>query len=255
MFSFFRKRRRRKILAEPFPAEWQTALHEDVRLYRTLDRADKAKLRDDLRIFIAEHAWEAARGFDLTDRKKVIIASQACLLTLGFDDVDALRARSILVVPTSYEMRGHRMGDGPIVSEGFRAAGHTSPHGPVVLSWMDVMRDTHNPEDGRNVVLHEFAHRLDMCDGLADGVPPVHNRAQYQRWQEILTESYEQLKFDTEVGMRTVLRSYGATDPVEFFAVSTEIFFEKPRRLKLEHPELYDVLREFYRQDPARRRG
>ena len=253
MFGFFKRRRRKKILAQPFPPEWQTALHKEVALYRILDRAEKSKLRDDLRIFIAEHRWESARDFELTDEMRVIIAAQACLLTLGHESDQCLRVRNILVVPSSYEVKNHRIGDSPIVHVGFRAAGHTSMHGPVVLSWMDVYRDSRNQRDGRNVVLHEFAHRLDMCDGLADGMPPARNRQQYQRWQQIMVDAFEKLQFNTDMGLPTVIRSYGATNPTEFFAVVTEIFFEKPRRLQDEDPELYDVLREFYQQNPAQR--
>ncbi len=253
MFRFFKRYRRKKLLAQPFPADWKSVLHKDVALYRTLDRPEKTKLHDDLRIFIDEHHWESARDFELTEEMKVIIAAQACLLTLGHEDDHCLRVRGILVLPSSYEVQNHRMGDSPVVSESFRASGHTSMHGPVVLSWMDVYRDSRNERDGRNVVLHEFAHRLDMCDGLADGMPPARNRQQYLRWQQTMVDAFEKLQFNTDMGLSTVIRSYGATNPTEFFAVVTEAFFEKPTRLQNEEPDLYGVLREFYRQDPARR--
>jgi Mlc titration factor MtfA (ptsG expression regulator) len=253
MFGFFKRRRRRRLLEQSFPAAWQKILHDDVRLYRTLSREEKNRLRDDLRIFIAEHRWETSRGFELTEQMQVVVAANACLLTLGHATPTCLRVSSILLVPSSYEMPGHRMGGGRIVSEGFMAFGHTSMHGPVVLAWKHVLRESRTEHDGHNVVLHEFAHRLDMCDGLSDGVPPAAHRDQEQRWQQVLTREFKRLQFERSMGMNDVLRDYGATDPVEFFAVSTEVFFEKPVRLQQEHPDLYDVLREYYQQDPASR--
>jgi hypothetical protein len=125
--------------------------------------------------------------------------------------------------------------------------------GTVILAWDAVLtggRDTH---DGKNVVLHEFAHQLDYLDGVADGTPPLRNRAQYRRWQEVMTAEFARLAAESEHGRPRVLDAYGATNPAEFFAVATECFFEKPMQLRRHHPQLYDILKEYYCQDTGLR--
>jgi Mlc titration factor MtfA (ptsG expression regulator) len=120
------------------------------------------------------------------------------------------------------------------------------------LSWDEIRAATSDVQDGRNLVLHEFAHQLDREDGAVDGTPLLDQRSQYVAWARVLGAEYEKLKRDTWMGRPTVLDEYGTTDPAEFFAVATECFFEKPRVLEKRHPELYAELKSFYRQDPAR---
>ena len=108
-------------------------------------------------------------------------------------------------------------------------------------------------KDGRNLVLHEFAHKLDMRDGLADGTPPIADRGAFAAWVKTMTDEYERLRAAAADGRATVLDHYGATNPAEFFAVATECFFEKSRQLRERHPALYDVLQRYYGQDPAAR--
>jgi Mlc titration factor MtfA (ptsG expression regulator) len=122
-----------------------------------------------------------------------------------------------------------------------------------VLAWDAVRRGNDNAEDGRNVVLHEFAHKLDMLDRFADGAPPLGSRRQYRAWARIMTEEYDDLKEQARKGRRTLLDKYGATNPAEFFAVATEHFFEQPRQMRRKHEELYGLLVDYYGQDPASR--
>lgn len=123
--------------------------------------------------------------------------------------------------------------------------------GAVVLSWDDVLAGAADIRDAQNVVLHEFAHQLDHEDGTGDGAPVLAKRSQYVAWARVLGAEFEQLRRDSQSGRKTVLDSYGATNPAEFFAVATECFFEKPVRLHRKHPELYEQLMEFYQQDPG----
>jgi Mlc titration factor MtfA (ptsG expression regulator) len=122
--------------------------------------------------------------------------------------------------------------------------------GIVILAWDATRAGTINPLDGDNVVLHEFSHQLDTLDGEADGVPILPSQHAYSAWTAALTSGFVQLCRDARKDRRTVLDHYGATNHAEFFAVATEAFFEKPRQLRAKMPALYDVLAEYYRQDP-----
>ena len=125
--------------------------------------------------------------------------------------------------------------------------------GPVILTWDSVLRGTRNAQDGHNVVFHEFAHKLDMLTGHADGVPPLTDAVTHQTWVEALQAEYDALKEDAERGQRSFLDRYALTNGAEFFAVATEHFFEQPRKMKRDHQAMYEVLSAFYRQDPALR--
>ena len=118
---------------------------------------------------------------------------------------------------------------GNIASEGFRASGTAYLHGPVVLSWQDLRRQSRNPNDGKNVILHEFAHKLDMTGGVIDGTPPLPSRAHAETWKRVMTAEFEQLQRAAQHGAFTLIDHYGATNPAEFFAVITECFFERRR--------------------------
>jgi Mlc titration factor MtfA (ptsG expression regulator) len=120
-----------------------------------------------------------------------------------------------------------------------------------VLSWDDVLADASGSWTGANVVLHEFAHELDAEDGEANGAPPLERGQSYADWARVLGAAYERLRRDAERGRESVLDDYGAESPAEFFAVATECFFEMPVDLQIEQPELYEKLKEFYRQDPV----
>jgi Mlc titration factor MtfA (ptsG expression regulator) len=123
----------------------------------------------------------------------------------------------------------------------------------VVLSWDSARHGAYDPKDGRNLVFHEFAHKLDMLDGFVNGTPPLKSRNAYRIWSEVMTREFERLQDAAERRRATVLDKYGATNEAEFFAVATECFFERGVKLEKKHPELYEVLQGYYRQDPARR--
>ncbi len=144
------------------------------------------------------------------------------------------------------------LGGGGLIAGEQGRLGEAWGQGVVVLSWDDVRRGAADMRDGQNVVLHEFAHQLDQEDGAADGAPILPGRSRYVAWARVLGAEYEQLRRDASRGRPSVLDDYGATNPAEFFAVATECFFEKPGLLRRRHPELYEELRAYYRQDPAR---
>ena len=132
-----------------------------------------------------------------------------------------------------------------------RRAGESWHRGPVVLSWKDVLRGASDAGDGYNVVLHEFAHKLDEENGGTNGLPILQGRERYGEWAEVLGREYESLKHRVTRGQNRVLDEYGLTSPPEFFAVATESFFEKPAAMRDHLPDLYEQLRNFYRLDPV----
>jgi Mlc titration factor MtfA (ptsG expression regulator) len=136
----------------------------------------------------------------------------------------------------------------PIIGQAFQ-------QGPVIIIWDAALHGGRHPELGHNVVYHEFAHKLDMLDGAADGTPPLRDRAEYRDWVQTCSREYLRLKHDAERGKKSFLNAYGATNEAEFFAVATEQFFDQPLLMIKHAPDLYRVLKEYYRQDPAQRVG
>jgi MtfA peptidase len=252
MFGRFRNRRRERLRSQPFPPAWLTIIERNVSIYDRLPQADQRELHGHIQVFLAEKHFEGCGGLELTDEIKVTIAAQACLLLLHRETSYYPRLITILVYPHAYVAKSVESIGGGIVLEGETARlGEAWKEGVVVLSWDDVRRGASDLHDGHNVVLHEFAHQLDQQDGTADGAPILEHRSQYVTWARVLSDEYDQLRRDTEQGRRDVLDEYGATNPAEFFAVATECFFEKPSQLRRKHPQLYEELKAYYRQDPA----
>ena len=253
LFSWLARRRRAKLLATSFPAEWAGYLERNVPLYAQLNDRERTKLCDDLRILVAEKHWEGCGGLTMTDEVKVTVAAHAALLLLGIRHDYFARVMSILVYPTGFRSPDGWTGPDGVVDMTVGALGEAWYDGPIVLAWDEVVAGGRDPTDGRNVTLHEFAHQLDYLDGVADGTPPLRHKGDYARWQEVMTREFRRLKAESRTGTPQVLDSYGATNEAEFFAVATEAFFEKPRQMYARHSELYAILSEYYGQDPATR--
>jgi MtfA peptidase len=198
---------------------------------------------------IADKRWEAAHGFTLTDEITVTIAAHAAVVILGLDYEAYRHVSSILVHASTIVVDGQQHLPGGLVFDGVMPIdGRTDYRGPVVLAWDAVERDARQPAWGHNVVFHEFAHVLDMIDGVIDGTPPL-APADRDRWVEVCTA--EMAAVSERGDPDELLRDYSATNPAEFFAVATEVFFCRPIELRAAKPALYDVLAGFYRQRPA----
>jgi Mlc titration factor MtfA (ptsG expression regulator) len=253
LFAWLKQRRRRQLLATHFPEDWLACLQNNVAHYALLAQPEQAKLRDDLRVFVAERHWEGCGGLMLTEEMKVTIASLACLLVLNIEHDYFSRVPSILLYPGGYRAPTERSSADGTVGPGVGRLGEAWYRGPVVLAWDSVRAGASGADHGHNVVLHEFAHQLDFLDGYADGTPPLASRAEYRQWHEVMTAEYKRLVSESVHGHARVLDAYGATNSAEFFAVATEAFFEKPLQLRERHVALYEVLHGYYRQDTAQR--
>ncbi len=254
VFSIFKDHRRRQIRSSPFPAGWQNLLQTDVRLFGTLTSSEQDKLKADMHILIVEKHWEGTGAVTVTDRVTVVVAGNAAMLLLGLENEYFDNFDSILVYPHSFTAPIKTIGPGGVVDEvPSGRIGEAWSTGPVILSWPDVVDGSLNDRDGRNVVLHEFAHKLDQQNGSADGVPRLGRHSNSEEWSSVMSREYESLLHDARRGRHTLLDSYGATNAAEFFAVVTECFFEKPKALKKEHSSLYEVFSGYYGQDPAAR--
>lgn len=254
MFGWWKTRRRRKLTQQPFPTEWGDALRQNVGHYAWLSDAERTHLHATIQVLCAEKNWEGCNGIELTDEIRVTIAGQAAILTLGFDDEFFERLITILVYPGQYVAPEKRaLAGGGVIDDFSERLGEAWSGGVVVLSWPDVLQGGVAPTDGRNVVMHEFAHVLDGSDHYFDGIPERLPADQYDAWREVTGFEHRQLVRAAQEGRWTLIDRYGAKNPAEFFAVATECFFEKPHQMQHRHARLYDVLCGFYRQNPAER--
>lgn len=238
-----RSARRKRLLSTPIPPPWKTILEQNVPLYARLPQPLKTQLEGLVNLFVSEKTFVGCGGQEITDEVKVTIAGQACLLLLNRKTRYFPRLHTIFVYPTTYVAA-----NGP--ASGQARLGESWQNGPVVLAWNSVTGGANNIHDGKNVVFHEFSHRLDQEDGAADGAPILESRSCYATWAKVLSAEYEALRGKTRKRKKSVLHQYGATAPAEFFAVATEAFLEKPKQMKKKHPELYDELKNYYKLDP-----
>ncbi|HPD56666.1 MAG TPA: zinc-dependent peptidase [Smithellaceae bacterium] len=257
MFGCIVRRRRRKLMQQSFPAAWKEIIRRNVAHYKLLDEKERARLQKLVQILIAEKNWEGAGGLTMNDEIRVTIATQACLLILNMPHNYYRNVETVIVYPSEIVPPQRKPGFFETIlhplEPAYPIAGQAFRQGPLILAWEEVLRGGRHPGFGYNVVYHEFAHKLDMLDGAADGTPPLFARAAYREWIKVFSRQYLQLRSDLEKGKPTFLDDYGATDEAEFFAVATEHFFDQPVLMEKHAPEIYRMLKEYYRQDPAKR--
>lgn len=235
------------------PLDWEQIARRRVAYWNRLSGDEQVRLGEIAEHLVADKRWEAAKGFDLTDEIIVTIAVQAGVLLLELDADYFAKVTSIIVHPTTFSIPGPRAtAIHGMVDEGFRPLHGEAHHdrGPVLLAWDEARYAARHRGRGHNVVLHEFAHKIDMLDGIVDGTPMLPDRAARDRWIAVCESEMALLRRGENDG---VLDDYAATDPGEFFAVATEVFFDRPLALRELKPALYEVLMDFYRQDPAGR--
>jgi Mlc titration factor MtfA (ptsG expression regulator) len=228
----------------------------DVPIARGLCYDEKATLHDLVVVLLGEKTIHGVGDFEVTEAMHLAIAVQACvpILHLGLDYYDGWV--EMLVYPARFRVpREYRDEAGVMHRELAVLCGEAWHQGPVIVSWQDVERDLLNPGQGRNVVVHELAHKMDMLDGSVNGLPPVHRDMALAAWTAAFESAYNDLCLHVDRGEDTAIDPYAATDPGEFFAVASEAFFDSPDRFKESYPGVYDQLARFFRQDPAARRA
>ena len=239
---------------DPVPVTWPEIIERLVPLSRRLDQAERVRLLRLAQLLLREAPMEGCGGLDLTEEMRVTIAATACLLLLNLPYPRFAALRRVLVYPDTFvpvrlespNNRGIQTDPGPHLGEAWRG-------GIVVLSWNSVSSVDASARDGRNVVLHEFAHVLDGEDGAFDGAPILESAEAVREWGRIFKAEFEREQHELSHSGEGALDPYAATNRAEFFAVATEAFFESAARLRDRLPELYEQLRRFYRQDPAAR--
>lgn len=243
--------RLRQVISAPFPAEWRAIIRRNVPTYRYLPTDLQHQLQRLVKQFIHQKEFTGCNGLVMTDEIKVTIAASACLLLLNRKTDVFGGLRYILVYPSAFSV--------PRESEDEAGLRHAYPahllgeswaNGKVILSWEDVLKGNQDRHDGMNLVLHEFAHQLDSEAGAVNGAPVLANKKRYQRWADVFQREFQALQQAVLQGDYTLLDYYGATNPAEFFAVVTEVFFEQPQAMQQLHPELFSELKHYYKVDP-----
>lgn len=249
--ALFTSWRRARIRARPFPHEWREHLRRQVPYVRSLPADLQLQLKKHIQVFLAEKPFVGCDGLEVTDEMRVTIAAQACLLLLNRRADYFPNLTEILVYPGKFVVE-REVADGIGLARRDRKvlSGESWSTGQVILSWEDVVEGATQPDDGFNVVIHEFAHQLDQETGTANGAPSMRSRARRARWAEVLNREYAELQSRILQDEPSLIDRYGATNPAEFFAVVSEVFFERPRELAAEHPSLYAELSAFYRLNP-----
>lgn len=247
----FHQSRRNKLSQKPLQPDSVGILKKNVSLYSRLPPDLRDELHGRINIFLDEKEFTGLAGLTVTDEIRVTIAGTACLLLLKRDKRCFPGFTTILVYPDTYVATAVKY-DGLVEShEDSIRSGESWHRGPVVLSWQDVLRGTSNQTDGHNVVLHEFAHKLDEENEIMDGLPVLRDSSHYAEWAEVLNREYESFQIRVNRSSNSVIDAYGAESPSEFFAVATESFFEKSLQMKKKLPDLYQQFKKFYNLDPA----
>ena len=234
----------------PDDAAIASVVGRNVRLARDLNPAMQATLLAHTTELLQTKRWEAAADGALTDEAMITIAANAAIPILSFDTWPYRQVKAIIVRPTA--AYGNVLRSGPVAGTytdtPMGTIGEATPdRGPIAISWDAALHDSRYPALGSNVVIHEFAHKIDMADGYADGVPPLRGVA-LDEWRTLLDDEYHRSEPQPS---DEVLRPYAWASPAEYFAVATEVFFCRPAELEAAKPRLYAALCNLYQQDPA----
>ena len=245
------RKRRMRLRSQPLPQGVEEILSRNVGLYTLLPDKQREQLHGHVNVFLEEKRFLGLGGQEITPEVAITIAGLACMLLLNREPSYFPGFSSILVYPDTYEADQVDY-DGVVETrKRSRRAGESWHRGPVVLSWSSVLQGAINAGDGYNVVLHEFAHKLDEESGRTNGQPILHAAGHYQEWAEVLGREYRSFADRVSRRKNKVIDEYGLTSPAEFFAVATESFFEKATAMQRRLPDLYEQLKKFYAVDPA----
>lgn len=231
--------------------QWGEA-YRQLSLLRGLSTEEKQSLEELCILFMHHKVFEGAQGFQVTPHVMLVIALQACLpiLRLGLSCYDNFS--TIIIYPDGFITNRQEMGENGVVDhDRTHTLGESWLRGPVILSWYDSKEG--GIEDGSNLVVHEFAHKLDMQNGVANGFPPLHDSVESSEWVREFSKAYDYFQDKCKSEQLHGFDCYAATDPAEFFSVFSEMFFEKPGKVRKHFPEVHNLLELYYRQTPITR--
>ena len=236
---------------QPFPAEWRHIVRERVPCVASMPADLQLQLKKRMQVFLAEKPFIGCGGLAVTDEMRVTVAAQACLLLLNQRGAHFEDLRQILLYPGPFVVDRARIDAMGLQHEQRQVLqGESWQQGQVILSWPDVLEGAAVPDDGRNVVIHEFAHQRDQENGRANGAPLLFGQRRRARWARVMNREYAALRRQVVSEQPTLLDPYGATAPAEFFAVASEVFFEQATLMAQQHPALYRELSGYYRINP-----
>jgi Mlc titration factor MtfA (ptsG expression regulator) len=255
MFKRFRNWRENKRIKKMglTAQEWESAV-ADWPVMEHYQGAERDALRDMTFRFLVRKSFVSGAQFQFTTEMCLTIATMACVpvLKLGLDWYDHFQ--TVIIYEGDFvPNRPYRSGDGVVHSKSPGLSGEAWHRGPLILSWKSVCESGATARGGKasNVVIHEFAHKLDMLRDGANGAPPMHPDMRAGEWHDIFTAAWDRLQHDFKTRRPLPLDDYALTNPAEFFAVCSETFFEDPENMKEHMPEVYRLLCQFYRQQPV----
>jgi hypothetical protein len=248
---YWREYQRNKIRSQPFIKQWRKIIQQRMPYFRQMPADLQLQLKQHIQVFLAEKEFIGCNGVEITDEIRITIAAQACLLLLNRKTNFYPKLQSIVVYPRAF-IKEHKsvQANGVLHTQKTVLAGESWDYGKVVLSWQDTIEGAQIPDDGHNVVIHEFAHQLDQENGKANGAPILEKGQSYKCWSDVFSAQFKQLQMQAKTGTPSLFDYYGATNPAEFFAVASEVFFEKAKQFHYEHPKLYRQLTQYYQVDP-----
>jgi len=248
---YWREYQRTKIKNQPFKKQWRKIIQQRMPYFKQMPADLQLQLKQHIQVFLAEKTFVGCNGVKINDEIRITVAAQACLLLLNRKTNYYPKLQTILVYPRAFVKEQQVTNkDGVQHLQKMALAGESWDFGKVVLSWQDTLDGAQIPDDGRNVVIHEFAHQLDQENGKANGAPILDKGQNYKCWSEVFSAQFKLLQRQAQTGTPSLFDYYGATEPAEFFAVVSEVFFEKAKQFHHEHPKLYQQLTQYYQVDP-----
>ena len=243
--------KRDKVRRLPFNKQWRKVIQQRMPYFRQMPADLQLQLKQHIQVFVSEKNFVGCNGIEITDEIKITIAAQACLLLLNRKTDYYPKLKTILVYPSAFlKEQTQKSADGVQYTRKVALSGESWDFGKIVLSWQDSVYGAQLPNDGHNVVIHEFAHQLDQENGRANGAPILGKGQTYQSWSDVFSKQFEILRKQAATGEASIFDYYGATEPAEFFAVVSEVFFEKSEQFYQQHPALYRQLTDYYKVDP-----
>ena len=248
---YVRTLKRNSIKQKPFTKAWRKIIQRRMPYFNQMPVDLQLQLKQHIQIFISEKKFIGCNGINITDEIKVTIAAQACLLLLNKNTNYYPKLRTILVYPSAFVKKQQQLNvDGTQSIESIALTGESWGFGRIVLSWQDSLAGAEQPNDGHNLVIHEFAHQLDQENGVANGAPILGKDQDYKTWSDVFNRQFSLLQQQVSLGQASLFDKYGATNPAEFFAVASEVFFEKAKQLSIQYPLFYRQMSAYYRVDP-----